>query len=124
MFAESACFPLAIATTRDQQLGSSVVGTRVTSQRADVAGTLCYVEHKTRVSVRKHVSSDFRLGAGLELLGGSIASLFGVPALYFGLPIVFDGLLTAVYIKGQDLKVSVRATWESSNDTAACKGKP
>jgi hypothetical protein len=120
---ESACFPLAIASTRDQQLGSEVIKTRVTSQRADIDGTQCYVEHRTRVKRRHHIALDFRLGAGLEIIAGGTVSLFGTPALYYGLPLLFDGLLTIIYIKARDGSADQTITWEASNDTAACGGK-
>jgi hypothetical protein len=117
----SGCFFFALGTTRDQELSRSIGDTRVTEHEADVDGQLCYVDHQTTARVRRRVPGVFRLGVGLELVGGGLVSLGGDPYYLYMLPVLLDGLMTMIYLAGEDKHERHRTSWESSNDTGACK---
>lgn len=119
--AQSACFALAVGNTHDQVLTSAVVETRVTSQQADVDGTLCYIDQLEAVTIRRRISEKFFAAAAGEAVVGGVASLFGSPWWYAGLPIFVDGLMTLVYQKAVNRKVVSRRRWQLSNDTGPCR---
>jgi hypothetical protein len=119
--ASSGCFALAVGRTHHELLTSSVIDTRVTKQPADIDSTLCYVDRKVATTERKRISSWFRFSSLGEVTVGLIASLLGAPAYYVGLPVLVDGLMTIIYVKGQDDKMINRSHWEETIEAAPCK---
>lgn len=111
----------ALGTTRKEQVSSSVIDTRVSSQQASLDGTLCYVDQRSKVTARSVVPRQFRPLAGGAILGGLLIALLGKPALYIGAPMLADGILTVIYIKIADEQTSTRSSWDVSNETAGCR---
>lgn len=115
------CFAITIGQTRKEHLSSTVVETRVSSQRANISGTLCYLDQRITVTRRNVIPSMTRPFAGLELLLGGLTAFAPSPWNMVGLAFAADGLIALIYILTQDEKMSTRHTWEVSNETAACK---
>jgi hypothetical protein len=116
----SGCFAFAAGSTREQELSRHVDDTRVTEQEADVDGRLCYVDHKTTVSFKRRIPKAYRIAVGTELLVGGLVSLGGNPYFLYMTPLLLDGLITLIYIAGQDNHDFQRTRWEPSNDTGTC----
>lgn len=134
--ANSGCVALMIASAHKEEVDRTDVDVRVSRHRADVSGTLCYVEKRSRVVSRIHVDQPRplrRAGALIEVLAGGAVLLAerldytdtgpavaASPSPPYGLIPIADGVSALAYYLFREGSVSTSESWELSSDTASC----
>ncbi len=125
----SGCTVVTIAGSRKEAMGTVSVDLRVTGRRANLDGTLCYVERKQRVTSRTHIVKGFLPFAPIQGLVGAGVLVAGLPGsdesadstlMGIGGVLLVDFIIAATYVFLRSDSLVNDESWVQTGETATC----